>query len=131
MKFLNGNNYLEVKDKKYLIHPTENITFENEILQNLSELNIKSKMKLRLVKIKVIKNDNNQLVFNNYPKNKQPIIQQPKFKPNCPGCKRNIWLEFEKGYYCQNCEHIIKKQNHQIDNKDRRHHFYTRLPYAN
>ena len=38
---------------------------------------------------KVIKNDNDQLVVENYPKNKnkQPIIQ--KQLPNCPSCKKN------------------------------------------
>ena len=43
------------------------------------------------------------------------------------------WIEFDKGYYCQNCEYIINKQKHQIDDKVRRqyHYFSTRLPYAN
>ena len=46
---------------------------------------------------KNIKNDNDELVVKNYPKNNQPI-QQQKFKPpNCPSCKRNNWLEFDKG----------------------------------
>ena len=83
---------------------------------------------------KVIKNDNDQLVVKNYPENKQPIIQQQKFKPpNCPKCKRNNWLEFDKGYYCKNCEYIINKQKHQIDKKVLRqsHDFSTRLNYAN
>ena len=53
--------------------------------------------------------------------------------PNCPRCKRNNWLEFDKGYYCRNCEYIINKQKHQIDKKVRRqdHDFSTRLNYAN
>ena len=39
---------------------------------------------------KVTKNENDQLVVNKYPENKQPIIQQQKFKPpNCPSCKQN------------------------------------------
>ena len=39
----------------------------------------------------------------NYPINIQ-TIQPPKFKqPNCPSCKRNNWLEFDKGYYYQIC----------------------------
>ena len=83
---------------------------------------------------KVIKNDNDQLIVKNYPKNKQPIIQQQKFKlPDCPSCKRNNWLEFDKGYYCQNCEYIINKQKHQIDKKVLRQNrdFSTRLNYAN
>ena len=43
-----------------------------------------------------------------------------------------MWLETDKGYFCQNCEYIINKQNHQIDNKVLRqgHFFSTRLPYA-
>ena len=49
---------------------------------------------------------------------KQPVIQQPKVKPpNCPSCKRKKWLEFDKGYYCENCENIINKQLHRIDKK--------------
>ena len=83
---------------------------------------------------KVIKNDNDELIVKNYPKNKHPIIQQSKFKPpNCPSCKQNNWLEFDKGYYCTNCEYIINKQKHQIDKKVLRqdHDFSTRLSYAN
>ena len=43
-----------------------------------------------------------------------------------------MWLEIDKGYYCQNCENIIKKQKHQIDEKVRRqdNYFSTTLPYA-
>ena len=80
---------------------------------------------------KSFKNENDELVVKNYPKNKQPIIQQPKFKPpNCPSCKRNNWLEFDKSYDCRNCEYIINKQNHQIDKKVLRQDrdFSTRLP---
>ena len=66
---------------------------------------------------KDFKNDGNQLRVNNYPKSKQ-TIQQQKFKPpNCPNCKRNNWLKFDEGYYCENCDFIINKQKHQIDKK--------------
>ena len=69
----------------------------------------------------------------NYPKNKQSIQQQQKFKPpNCSSCKQKNWLEFLKGWYCKNCENIINKQKHQIDKKLRRQdqYFSTRLSYA-
>ena len=84
----------------------------------------------------VIKNNKVELKIQNYPKNKQPVIQhqQPKFKPpDCPGCKRNNWLEFDKGYSCQNCEYISNQQKHQIDKEVLRqdHYFSTRLPYPN
>ena len=83
---------------------------------------------------KVIKNDNNELILKNYPRNKQPIVQQQKFKPpNCPPCKQNIWLEFDKGYHCKNCEYIINKQKYQIYKKVLRqyHDLSSRLNYAN
>ena len=33
-------------------------------------------------------------------------MQQQNFKaPRCPSCKRNNWLEFDRGYYCQICEY--------------------------
>ena len=48
-------------------------------------------------------------------------------------CKRSNWLEFDKGYYCRNCEYLINKQKHQVDKKVLRqdHNFSTRLTYAN
>ena len=85
---------------------------------------------------KVVEN-NGKLEVKNYPRNKkQPVIQhqQQNIKPpDCPSCKRNKWLEFDKGFFCRNCENIISKQEHQIDRKLRRqgHYFPTRLPYAN
>ena len=63
---------------------------------------------------------------------KQPV-QQNFNPPNCPSCKQNTRLEFDKSYYCRNCENIINKQKHQLVKKVRRqdHMFSTRLPYAN
>ena len=83
---------------------------------------------------KVFKNDNNELQVKNSSKKKQPIQQQRKIKPpNCPSTKRNNWLDFDKGYYFQNCEYIINKQKYQIDKEVLRQKLYfsTRLPYAN
>ena len=82
---------------------------------------------------KVIWSKNFELEVKNCPKNKQPIQQQPKIKPpNCPSGKQNNWLDFDKGYYCKNCEYNTNKQKHQIDKKVRRqdHYFSTRWPYA-
>ena len=137
MKYLNGEYYVEVKDHRYKIHPTENIILRKRDPPTSlrTQYQVQNETQIRKNQ-KVIKNenDNNQLVVKNYPKNKQPIIQQRKFKPpNCPSCKQNTWLEFDKGYYCRNCEYIINKQKHQIDKKVFRqsHDFSTRLNYAN
>ena len=132
MKYLNGEYYIEVKGHKYKVHPTENIILRKRdpptslrtqyLVQNETQIRRNQK---------VIKIDNDHLIVKNYPKNKQPIIQQ--LLPNCPTCKRNNWLEFDKSYYCRNCEYIINKQKHQIDKKVLRQDrdFSTRLNYAN
>ena len=135
MKYLNGEYYVEVKDHRYKIHPTENIILRKRDPPTSlrTQYQIQNETQIRKNQ-KVIKNDDNQLIVKNYPKNKQPIIQQQKFKPpNCPSCKQNTWLEFDKGYYCTNCEFIINKQKHQINKQVLRqsHDFSNRLNYAN
>ena len=135
MKYLNGEYYVEVKDHRYKIHPTENIILRKRDPPKplRTQYQVQNEIQIRRNQ-KVIKNDNDQLIVKNYPKNNQPIIQQQKFKPpNCPSCKQNTWLEFDKGYYCTNCEYIINKQKHQINKQVLRqsHDFSTRLNYAN
>ena len=104
MKYL-GQYDVEVKDHRYKIHPTENIILRLRYppLSLRTQYQVQNETQIRKNQ-KVIKNDNNELEVKNYPKNNNlPIIQQPKFKPpNCPSCKQNNWLEFDKGYYCQN-----------------------------
>ena len=115
MKYLYGEYYVEVKDHRQKIHPTENIISRkrDEPKSLRTQYQIQNDTKIRTNQV-VIKNDNDQLVVKNYPKNKN--IQQQKFKPpNCPSCKRNNWLELDTRYYCKNCEYINNKQKHQID----------------
>ena len=116
MKYLNGRYYVEVKDHRYRIHPTETIILRLKVEpKSLRTQNqVQNEIQIRKNQ-KVIRNDNDQLVVRNYPKNKkkQPIVQ--KQLPNDPNCKQNNWLEFDKGYYCTNCEYIINNRKHQID----------------
>ena len=135
MKYLNGQYYVEVKDHRYKIHPTENIILRKRDPPTSlrTQYQVQNETKIRRNQ-KVIKNDNDELIVKNYPKNKQSIIQQQKFKPpNCPFCKQNTWLEFDKGFYCTNCEYIINKQKHQIIKNVLRQDrdFSSRLNYAN
>ena len=137
MKYLDGNYFVEVKDHRYKIHPTENIMLKlrDEPKSLTTQYQVKNTTKIRTNQ-KVIRNDDNQLIVKNCPKNKnkQPIIQQRKFDlPICSSCKQNNCLEFDKGYYCKSCEYIINKQKHEIDKKVLRQDrdFSTRLNYAN
>ena len=116
MKYPNGNYNVEVKNHRYRIHPTEIIILRRRdpptSLRTQYQVQIENQIWRNQ---KVFKNDNDQLVVKNYPKNKnkQPIIQ--KQLRNCPSCKQNNWLEFYKGYYCRSCEYINNKQKHEID----------------
>ena len=135
MKYLNGEYFVEVKDHRYRIQPTESfiIRKRDPPISLRTQYHVQKETHIRRNQ-KVIKNDNNQLVVKNYPKNNQPNSQQPKFKPpNCPKCEQSIWLEFDKGYYCKNCENLINKQRHQKDKKVLRQErdFSTRLNYVN
>ena len=118
MKYLNGEDYVEVKDHIYKIHPTEIILLRkpDPPITLTTQYQVRNETQIRRNQ-KVIKNDNDQLVVKNYPKNKnkQPNIRNQL--PNCPSCKRNNWLKIDKGYYCEICELIINKQKHQIDKK--------------
>ena len=103
MKYLHGKYYVEVKDHRYKIHPTENIILRKRDPPTSlrTQDQVQNETQIRRNK-KVIKKDNDQLVVKNYPKYEQPIIQKQKFKPpNCPSCKQKNWLEFDKGYYCK------------------------------
>ena len=135
MRILNGEYYVEVKDHRHRIHPTENIILRKldppTSLRNQYKVQNETQIRKNQKKVRV---DNDELIVKNYPKKKQPFQQQPNFKPpNCPACKRKNWLKYDKGYYCKNCEHIIDKQKHQIAKKIRKQdsYFSSRLPYAN
>ena len=133
MKYLDVNYYVEVKYKRYRIHPTETITLR--LLDQPIFLRIQCQVlkDTQIGKNQKIVENIEKLEVKNYPRSKQPLIHQPEFKtPSCPTCKQNIWLEFDKGYFCRNCEYVNDKQRHQVDKKVRRkiHNFSTRLNYA-
>ena len=119
MKYLNGEDYVEVKDHRYKIHPTENIILRKRDPPTSlrTQYQVQNNTQTRKNQ-KAIRDGNNKLVVKNYPKKKQSITQQSTFTlPNCPSCRRNNWLEIDKGYHCKNREYIINKQKHQIDKK--------------
>ena len=135
MKYLDINYYVEVKDHRYRVHQTENIILRKRDPPTSlrTQYQVQNETQIRKNQ-KVIKNDVDELVAINYHKNKQLNNKKLKFKPrNCPTCKQNFSLEFDKGYYCQNCENIINKQKHPIDKKylDKIIIFFTRLNYVN
>ena len=136
MKYLNGEYYVEVRDHRQKIHPNEKIILRKRDPPSSLRIQhqVQNENQIRKNQ-KIIKNDNDLLIVKNYPKNKNkhPIIQQQKYKPpNCPSCKRDNCLEFDRGYYCKTCEYIINKQKHQIDKNNLRHDrdFSTRINYA-
>ena len=104
MKYLNSEYYVEVRDHRYKIHPPEKITLRTRDPPTSLRTQCPFQNETQIRKNqKVVRDDNNELVIKNYPKNKQPNIQQQKYKlPNCPSCKQNMWLEFDKGFIVKN-----------------------------
>ena len=91
MKYLDNNYYVEVKDQRYRIHPTENkiLRLGGEPKSLRTQYQVRNNTQIRKNQ-KVIKDKNNELVVKNYSQKKQTNQQQSKFKPpNCPNCKRN------------------------------------------
>ena len=98
MKYLNGEFYVEVKDHRYKLHPNENLILRKRDPSTSlrTQYQVQNGTQIRKNQ-KIVKNNNNQLVVKNYPKNKQPIQQQYFKLPNRPSCKQNKCLEFDKG----------------------------------
>ena len=96
---MDGNYYVEVKDYRYKIHQTEiNILGLRDEPKSLRiQYQVQNDTHIRK-KQKVLKNDIDEVILKNYPENEKQQIHQPKLKPpNCASCKRNIWLDFDKG----------------------------------
>ena len=71
MKYLKGSFYVEVKAHRYENHPTENIKLglRDEPKSLTTQCQVQNETRIRRNHI-VIKNDNDQIVVKNYPKNK-------------------------------------------------------------
>ena len=117
MNYPNGEDYVEVKDLRYIIHPTENNNYRKRDPPTSLRIQYQVQNETQIRKNqKVIMNDKKELVVKVYAKTKQPIQQKPKNNlPNCRSSERKNWFEFYKGYYCQNCEYIINKQKQKKD----------------
>ena len=124
---------MEIKDHRYKFHRTEIIRLRKRDPPTSLRIQYPVQKDNQIRKNRKVNENNGKLEVKNYPKKKQPNIQQKLKPPNCPSFKRHNWLEFDKCYYCKNCEHIINKQKHKIDKKVQRQdkYFSTRLPYAN
>ena len=70
MKYLNVEYYVEVKDHRYKIHPTENIILRkrDEPKSLRTQYQVQNETQIRK-NHKVIRNDNDQLTVKSYPKN--------------------------------------------------------------
>ena len=72
MKYLNGKEYVEVKDKEYIIHPTDNIILKNEKKPKRLRTHYQVINNTQIRKNqKVIKKENNELEVKPDPKRKR------------------------------------------------------------
>ena len=75
MKYLNGEYYVEVKDHRYKIQPTENIILRKRDPPTSlrTQYHVQNDIQIRRNQ-KVIKNDNNELIVKNYPKRNNQLF---------------------------------------------------------
>ena len=77
MKFPNGNIYVEVKDKRYTVHPTENMKLrETKPPKNLRSHNQVQNESKRGRNQKNNNNQNDQLEIKRNSKKKEPIFEK-------------------------------------------------------
>ena len=100
-----------------LFIPPSFFYYENVKKQNLLDHNIKNinNAKTRRNQ-KVFKNENielGQVLSKMKIKQKQKTGKQSKLALEYPSCKQRRFSEFDKGYYCENCDFIVNKQKHQ------------------
>ena len=118
MKYLNGVYYVKVKDQRYMIHPTEDLSSRKreppKILENSksckkwNEIRKKPRSWKSFTELELRPYNWRQKINKN-------IIKNPKFNlPDCPICRRHIWVEYDQGFHCKRWEYEIRKQNHQI-----------------
>ena len=102
MQNLNGIYYVEVKGKRYIVHPKEKniLKLREEPKSSGSQIPVQNGTQIMRNK-KVVRNDNNEIRVKSYLQKKQPNIQHSEFKqPSCcHSCKRKNWFEFDKGWY--------------------------------
>ena len=77
MKYLDGNNYVEVKDHRYRIHATENIILRKRDPPTSlrTPFQVQNETQIRRIQ-KVIKNNIDDLIVKKYPKKEQPVVQR-------------------------------------------------------
>ena len=75
MKYLNGRYYVEVKDHRYRIHPSENVILglRDPPSPLRTQYQVQNETQIRKNQ-KELKNDNDQLVVKNYPKMNNQIV---------------------------------------------------------
>ena len=106
MKYNNGNYFVDVKDKRYISHPGENIKLRlcDQPRSLRDQYQVQNQQKFRKNQ-KVFRTDNIEFIVKNYPETKKPSIEKPKNNLSfCLGCRRYNWTEYTHGYFRRTVE---------------------------
>ena len=117
MKYLNGYYHIKVRDKRFNIHPTEDITIRKREPSKSLRTQYQEQKKTKLEKSGKVEKVNEELElkpYNSKQKAKTNIVKNQKFiLQGCPSCKRNTWVNFDQGFCSKVRENVIDKQKHQ------------------
>ena len=76
MKYLNGNYYVEVKDHRYKLHPSEITILRLRDEPKSLKTHYQVQNEKKIGKNQRVDENNGKLEVKNCPKNEQPFIQQ-------------------------------------------------------
>ena len=113
MNYLNGQNYIEVKEKRYIIPPDEYIKLGKrdppKSLRTQNQVQIATKAGKNQ---KRIKKDKDELKGKRYPKKKKQKIEKPKVNlPSCRSCDSILGLDLRMVIVNQAVNLILINQN--------------------
>ena len=122
MKNLNIKQFVEVKNKRYIIRPHEKNTIQkrNRIKplgteQQITEATTRQKQRNS-------NNKNTELEVKSYPKrkpnNNQKTDEQSKLDLESTHCKQRSIIEFNQLYYCRNCEFFVDEPKRRINEQN-------------
>ena len=117
MKYLNGYYHIKVRDKRFNIHPKEDITIRKREPSKSLRTQYQEQKKAKLEKsgkVEKVKKELELKPYKSKQKAKTNIVKNQKFiLQGCPSCKQNTWVNFDQDFCSEVRENVIAKQKHQ------------------
>ena len=94
-----------MKEKEFIHMNTKKIRERDPRKSLRTQYQVFNETKIRRNQ-KLNKNQNVEIEVNSFPigKSYKKIFEKPNIDLEIPSCIKRIWIDFDQGYYCENCE---------------------------